>query len=31
LNLDEAKIAVDPERCTNCLKCDTWPCPTYLS
>lgn len=31
LNLDEGKIAVDPERCTNCLKCDTWPCPTYLS
>ncbi|MFW9965820.1 MAG: phosphoadenosine phosphosulfate reductase family protein [Candidatus Thorarchaeota archaeon] len=31
LNLDEAKIAVDSERCTNCLNCDTWPCPTYLS
>lgn len=31
LNLDEGKIAVDPKRCTNCLKCDTWPCPTYLS
>jgi phosphoadenosine phosphosulfate reductase len=31
LNLDEGRIAVDPERCTNCLKCDTWPCPTYLS
>ncbi len=31
LNLDEARIAVDAERCTNCLKCDAWPCPTYLS
>ncbi|MHA2067367.1 MAG: hypothetical protein ACXABY_23610, partial [Candidatus Thorarchaeota archaeon] len=31
LNLDEGRIAVDPEGCTNCLKCDTWPCPTYLS
>ncbi len=30
LHLDEAKIVVDSERCTNCLKCDTWPCPTYL-
>jgi phosphoadenosine phosphosulfate reductase len=31
LNLDDGKIAVDTERCTNCLKCDAWPCPTYLS
>jgi phosphoadenosine phosphosulfate reductase len=31
LNLDEGRIAVDPESCTNCLKCDTWPCPTYLN
>ncbi|MHA2141288.1 MAG: phosphoadenosine phosphosulfate reductase domain-containing protein [Candidatus Thorarchaeota archaeon] len=31
LNLDEGKITADSERCTNCLKCDTWPCPTYLS
>ncbi|MFX1440132.1 MAG: phosphoadenosine phosphosulfate reductase family protein [Promethearchaeota archaeon] len=30
LNLDDEKISVDSERCTNCLKCDTWPCPTYL-
>ncbi|MGD9380914.1 MAG: phosphoadenosine phosphosulfate reductase family protein [Candidatus Thorarchaeota archaeon] len=30
LNINEGKIAVDPERCANCLKCDTWPCPTYL-
>ncbi|MHA2115799.1 MAG: phosphoadenosine phosphosulfate reductase domain-containing protein [Candidatus Thorarchaeota archaeon] len=31
LNLDEGKIAVDEEKCTNCLKCDNWPCPTYLT
>ena len=30
LNLDDEKISVDSERCTNCLRCDTWPCPTYL-
>jgi len=31
LNLDDGKISVDEEKCTNCLKCDNWPCPTYLS
>ena len=31
LNLDEGKISVDEEKCTNCLKCDKWPCPTYLT
>ncbi|MHA1949773.1 MAG: phosphoadenosine phosphosulfate reductase domain-containing protein [Candidatus Thorarchaeota archaeon] len=31
LNLDEDKISVDEDRCTNCLKCDNWPCPTYLT
>jgi phosphoadenosine phosphosulfate reductase len=31
LNLDEGKISVDEDKCTNCLKCDNWPCPTYLS
>jgi phosphoadenosine phosphosulfate reductase len=31
LKLDEEKISVDSERCTNCLECDTWPCPTYLN
>jgi phosphoadenosine phosphosulfate reductase len=31
LNLDVGRIAVNPEKCTNCLKCDQWPCPTYLT
>ncbi|MFW9869060.1 MAG: phosphoadenosine phosphosulfate reductase family protein [Candidatus Thorarchaeota archaeon] len=31
LNLDDGKISVDEEKCTNCLKCDKWPCPTYLT
>ncbi len=30
LSLDNNKIAVDSELCTRCLKCDRWPCPTYL-
>ncbi|MFW9770154.1 MAG: phosphoadenosine phosphosulfate reductase family protein [Candidatus Thorarchaeota archaeon] len=31
LNLDDGRLAVDEEKCTNCLKCDNWPCPVYLS
>ncbi|MFW9788645.1 MAG: phosphoadenosine phosphosulfate reductase family protein [Candidatus Thorarchaeota archaeon] len=31
LSLDKGKITVDEEKCTNCLKCDNWPCPTYLA
>ncbi len=31
LRLVDEKITVDTEKCTNCLKCDTWPCPTYLT
>ncbi len=31
LNLDDGNIAVDEAKCTNCLKCDQWPCPTYLN
>jgi len=31
LTLDRGKISVDEEKCTNCLKCDNWPCPTYLT
>jgi phosphoadenosine phosphosulfate reductase len=31
LTLDAGKISVDSEKCTNCLKCDNWPCPTYLA
>ena len=31
LNLDEGKIAVDEEKCSGCLECDNWPCPTYLA
>jgi phosphoadenosine phosphosulfate reductase len=30
LHLREGKIAVDEDKCINCLKCDNWPCPTYL-
>jgi len=28
---DNDKIAVHEDRCINCLKCDNWPCPTYLT
>ena len=31
LSLDAGKISVNEEKCTNCLKCDNWPCPTYLA
>jgi phosphoadenosine phosphosulfate reductase len=31
LAIDTGKISVDEEKCTNCLKCDNWPCPTYLA
>ena len=31
LSLDYGKITVDEDKCTNCLKCDNWPCPTYLT
>ena len=31
LNLDDGQISVDTEKCINCLKCDSWPCPTYLT
>jgi phosphoadenosine phosphosulfate reductase len=31
LNLDDGQISVDEDKCINCLKCDSWPCPTYLS
>jgi phosphoadenosine phosphosulfate reductase len=31
LNLDEGQVSVDKEKCSHCLKCDTWPCPTYLT
>ncbi len=27
----DGKIAVDPDLCVNCLECDKWPCPTYLT
>jgi phosphoadenosine phosphosulfate reductase len=30
LTLERGTISVDPERCTHCLECDNWPCPTYL-
>jgi phosphoadenosine phosphosulfate reductase len=31
LQLTKDGISVNPTKCTNCLKCDLWPCPTYLS
>ncbi len=31
LSLHDGQIMVDENKCTHCLKCDTWPCPTYLS
>ncbi len=31
LYLKDEKISVDSTKCTNCIKCDLWPCPTYLS
>jgi phosphoadenosine phosphosulfate reductase len=30
LTLELGTISVDSDRCTNCLECDNWPCPTYL-
>ncbi len=31
LYLDETnRISVDPNKCVGCLRCDAWPCPTYL-
>jgi len=31
LSLVDSKITVDENKCVNCLECDTWPCPTYLT
>ncbi|TFG33071.1 hypothetical protein EU527_08865 [Candidatus Thorarchaeota archaeon] len=31
LHLEDGKISVDEENCINCLECDNWPCPTYLT
>lgn len=31
LYLKDSKISVDEKKCVNCLKCDQWPCPTYLT
>ncbi len=31
LYLKDSKISVNETRCTHCLKCDSWPCPTYLA
>ncbi len=31
LSIHTGKITVDAEKCTQCLKCNSWPCPTYLS
>ena len=31
LHLEDNQISVDSQRCTGCLKCNLWPCPTYLT
>ncbi|MGY5853299.1 MAG: phosphoadenosine phosphosulfate reductase family protein [Candidatus Thorarchaeota archaeon] len=31
LSLENDRILADKEKCTTCLNCDKWPCPTYLS
>jgi phosphoadenosine phosphosulfate reductase len=31
LTLKSDKITVDPDLCVHCMRCDRWPCPTYLS
>jgi phosphoadenosine phosphosulfate reductase len=31
LELKDGKVSVDIQKCTQCLKCDSWPCPTYLT
>ena len=31
LHLEDGKISVYVEKCTQCLNCDSWPCPTYLT
>ncbi|TFF92503.1 phosphoadenosine phosphosulfate reductase [Candidatus Thorarchaeota archaeon] len=31
LHLVDGRVAVDEEKCSHCLECDNWPCPTYLA
>jgi phosphoadenosine phosphosulfate reductase len=31
LYLKNDKITVNEKKCIHCLKCDNWPCPTYLT
>lgn len=31
LKLVNGKVTVDEEKCSHCLKCNNWPCPTYLA
>ena len=31
LHLRDGQVSVDESKCINCLKCDDWPCPTYLT
>lgn len=31
LSIASGKIVVDKEKCSHCLQCDNWPCPTYLA
>lgn len=31
LTLERGKISTDDSKCIQCLECDSWPCPTYLS
>lgn len=30
LDLHEGKISVYEGKCIHCMKCDSWPCPTYM-
>lgn len=31
LRFKDGRVSVDESKCTHCLRCDTWPCPTYLA
>ncbi len=31
LHLVDGKVTINNEKCSHCLECDNWPCPTYLA